>query len=293
MKEKIAKRTTLFNFIVNVILTLGKIIIGSIARSGALIADGIHSLSDLLTDIIVYVSIHISSKPADDDHNYGHGKFETVATMIVSVALIIAGYNIAKSGIIDLIDCFKGNVLPTYGSIVLYVAGISFLSKELMYRYTISKGRKIGSEVVIANAYHQRSDAISSLGVLIAALFIVIVGQSYSFMEPLAQLFVSFFLFKAAYQIFRPSLEILTEKSLNQDQVREIKNILQKSKKVCEFHHLRTRRIGSLHAIDVHVLVESDLSVTNSHQITVELEEDFKQLLGQATIISIHIEPCD
>ncbi len=293
MKEKIAKRTTFINFLVNVILTLGKIIIGSIAKSGALVADGIHSLSDLLTDIIVYVSIHISSKPADADHNYGHGKFETFATLIVSVALFIAGYNIAKSGIIGLIDCFRGNVLPTYGSIVLYVAGISFLSKELIYRYTINKGRKIGSEVVIANAYHQRSDAISSLGVLIAALFIVIAGQSYSFMDPLAQLFVCFFLFKAAYKIFKPSLEVLTEKSLNQDQVQDIKGVLQKNKQVCEFHYLRTRRIGSHHAIDVHVLVESDLSVTDSHQITVELEENFKQLLGQDTIISIHIEPCD
>lgn len=291
MREKKAKKATSISFVINTILTIAKIITGIIGKSGAMIADGIHSLSDLITDVIVFISIHMSSKPADEDHNYGHGKYETLATFIVGVALFIAGFNIFKDGGTNIINYIKGEPLSIPTSIVLYVALASVIIKEILYRYTIKVGKEINSDAVIANAYHQRSDALSSLGVLISTAIIYIFGSKLVFLDAIAQIVVSLFLFKAAISILKPSLNQLTESSLCEENLHKIKSILEDNEYVLNYHHLRSRKIGSHFALDVHILVDPSLTVVASHDITVDIEQKVREVLDKDALISVHVEP--
>jgi len=291
MRKKKAKQATIISFIINTILTTIKILTGIIGKSGAMIADGIHSLSDLITDVIVFISIHIATKPADEDHNYGHGKYETIATFLVGVALLIAGFNILKSGGISIIQYISGKHIESPNSIVLMVALLSVIIKELLYHYTLRVGKKIANDAIIANAYHQRSDAFSSLGVLISSFIIFVFGNKFVFFDPIAQIVVSIFLFKAALLILKPSLNQLTDSSLDKESIKGIKNILDSNEFVLEYHNLKTRKIGEYYAIDVHILVDSNLTVLKSHDITVDIEYKIKKILNNDTIISIHVEP--
>ena len=291
MRERKAKKVTIISFITNVLLTSSKLAVGVVGKSGAMVADGIHSLSDLITDIIVYISIHISSKPADSDHNYGHGKFETLATFIVSVALFIAGFSIFRDGATDILNLTKGVVLEMPSSLVLYVAIVSVISKEILFRYTITIGKKIKSDAIIANAWHQRSDAISSLGVLISSLIIYIFGSQYAYFDSIAQILVSLFLFKVAIKILKPALNQLIESSLDEESIIRINKVLKEHNEVLDYHHLRTRKIGNNYSVDVHILVSTKLNVIESHNITIELETKLKQILGDEAFISIHVEP--
>lgn len=286
-----AKRVTVLSFIINCILSLGKVLTGVIGRSGAMIADGIHSLSDLITDIIVYISLRITQKPADEKHNYGHGKIETVATVMVSIALFIAGFTIGRDGIEDLIAFSQGERNAAPGLIVVIAAAVSLIVKELLFRYTISTGRKIGSEVLIANAWHQRSDALSSLGVLLGAGGAYILGSEFAFLDSAAQIVVSLFIFRAAYKILVPSLGQLADEAIDEDEIIQIKKILENNAGVLDYHHLRTRHVGSLHAVDVHILVKPDLNISDAHDISTIIEFEIKSILGKDCFVSVHIEP--
>ncbi|MBN2852112.1 MAG: cation transporter [Clostridia bacterium] len=291
MREEKAKKATVVSVIVNVLLTLSKIIVGILGRSGAMLADGIHSLSDLVTDIIVFISIRISSKPADDDHNYGHGKFETMATFIVSIALFLAGFNILSNGVTNIFHFIKGAILVKPSSLVLYIALASIISKELLFRYTMMVGKKITSDAVIANAYHHRSDVLSSIGVLVSAVIIAIFGEKYAYFDSIAEIVVSAFIFNVAVKLLKPSLNQLTDSSMSDENTNAVKKVFDNHPSVFSYHHLRTRKIGNQYAIDIHALVNEKLNVIEAHDITVELETTLKEMLGNDTFISIHVEP--
>ncbi len=288
-----ARKVTVLSFIINCILSAGKITIGIIGTSGALIADGIHSLSDLITDIIVFVSLKIAQKPADDKHNYGHGKVEIVATVLVSIALFIAGFTIGRDGIEDLIGFFKGGAAESPALIVVIAAGISLIVKELLFRYTMKTGKETGSEVLIANAWHQRSDAFSSLGVLVGSGGAWLLGNNFAFLDSAAQIIVSLFIFRAAYKILMPNLGQLADAAIDEDEINEIRKMLEANPNVIDYHHLRTRHVGSLHAIDVHILVDPHHDINSAHDISTMIECELKSYLGTDCFVSIHIEPYD
>lgn len=290
-KGKRAKKITIISFITNCLLSAGKLVVGFLGNSGALIADGIHSLSDLITDIIVFVSIKITQKPADEKHNYGHGKVEIVATVLVSIALFIAGFSIGKSGITDLIGFFKGDAAQSPAFMVVVVAAISLIVKEILFRYTMKTGKEIGSEVLIANAWHQRSDALSSLGVLIGAGGAWLLGDSFAFLDSVAQIIVSLFIFKAAYHILIPNLGQLADEAIDKDELDQIIKMLEANTNILDYHHLRTRHIGSMHAVELHILVNPELNVSDAHDISSIIECEIQGILGYDCFVSIHIEP--
>jgi len=292
-KSKRAKKVTVISFIINCILSAGKLTVGIIGKSGALVADGIHSLSDLITDIIVFISLRITQKPADEKHNYGHGKVETVATVLVSIALFIAGFSIGRDGIEDLVGFFRGETAQSPALIVVLVAAMSLIIKEVLFRYTMRTGKEIGSELLIANAWHQRSDALSSLGVLIGAGGAYLLGNDFAFLDSAAQIIVSIFIFRAAYKILVPNLSQLADAAIDEDEIREIKRILDANPEVREYHNLKTRHVGSLHAVDLHILVEPSLNIKEAHDISTMLECSIKSYLGSDCFVSVHIEPYD
>lgn len=288
-----AKKITVISFITNCILSIGKLLVGVVGNSGALVADGIHSFSDLITDVIVFISIRITQKPADEKHNYGHGKVEIVATVLVSIALFIAGFSIGRDGVEDLIAFIGGQPAQSPALMAVIAAAMSLVIKEVLFRFTMKTGREIGSEVLIANAWHQRSDALSSLGVLIGAGGAYLLGSRFAFLDSAAQIVVSLFIFRAAYKILIPNLGQLADAAIDENEISEIKKILDHNPDVLEYHHLRTRHVGSLHAVDVHILVNKDLNIKEAHDISTTIECEIKNFLGFDCFVSVHIEPYD
>lgn len=286
-----AKKVTIISFIINCLLSAGKIVVGFLGKSGALVADGIHSLSDLITDVIVFISIKITSKPADERHNYGHGKVEIVATVLVSVALFIAGFSIGKGGVTNLVGIFKGEEAQSPAFMVVIIAALSLIVKEILFRYTIKTGKEIASEVLIANAWHHRSDALSSLGVLIGAGGAWLLGDSFAFLDSIAQIVVSLFIFKAAYQILIPNLGQLADEAIDEDELEKIKKMLEANTSIFDYHHLRTRHVGNMHAVELHILVNPELNISDAHDISSIIECEIQGILGYDCFVSVHIEP--
>ena len=204
-------------FFTNLILSAAKIIAGIWGRSSAMIADGIHSLSDFITDFIVIIFIKISSKNEDSDHPYGHGKFETFATMLISFALFVVAIGIFYSGSIKIYEVLNGEIIerPTY--LALAMAAVSIIVKEGLYWYTITIGRNIDSPAVIANGWHHRSDAFSSIGTLIGISGAMFLGERWRVLDPITSLVVGIFIFGVAYKLARPSIQGLLEMSLPEE----------------------------------------------------------------------------
>lgn len=291
LRSREAKKVTLFGFFVNTALASFKIFAGLYGRSGAMIADGIHSLSDFFTDIVVLLSFKYTDKPADDCHNYGHDKYETLGTIIVSVFLAVAGFGILRSGVVNLIAIINGSLAPRPGYIALLAAVISIVVKELLYRYNITVGKKINSSAVIANAWHHRSDALTSLGTFIGIGGSIVLGAKWTLLDPLASIFVSIIIFKIAAETFLPAINELLETSLTQKECEQIIATIKNCKDAKGYHKLRTRRIGSKVAIDVHILVDENSTITKAHNTVTEIEEEIKSDFGINSIVNIHIEP--
>ncbi len=290
-REKEIYRVTLVGFVVNLILSAAKLAAGILGRSGAMVADAIHSFSDMATDIVVIVFARISSKPKDDGHDYGHGKYETLATIIISLALAAVGIGILSSSIGSIRTILEGGTLPRPGAVALVAAVVSIVAKEILYRYTVRVGRRIDSPSVIANAWHHRSDALSSLGTLAGIGCAYFLGEKWRIADPIAALLVAVFIFKIALDLIRTGLGELLEKSLPADVEQEILSIVTANPEVREPHNLRTRRIGASIAIEVHVRVDGAMSVAHSHALTVDIEHRLRARFGAGTMIAIHVEP--
>jgi cation diffusion facilitator family transporter len=285
------RRITVVGAIVNIILTILKIIAGILGRSAAMVADGIHSLSDLLSDIVVLVFTHISSKGKDKKHSFGHGKFETLATLIVSVILVAAGARLMTDGIRSIIEVTNGKIIPAPGSIALWAAIISIISKEILYHATIRTAKRANSPVVIANAWHHRSDALSSIGALAGIAGAMILGDDWTILDPIASCCISIAIIVVAIKMALPSLAELLETSLPDEIEKDIINIANSVKGVDDIHELKTRRNGISYIIDAHIVVSPHISITEAHNIATDVENAIREKYGNETQINIHIEP--
>lgn len=285
------RRITVVGAIVNILLTILKIIAGISGRSAAMIADGIHSLSDLLSDIVVLVFTHISSKGKDKKHSFGHGKFETLATLIVSVILVAAGARLMADGIRSIIEVTNGKIIPAPGSIALWAAIISIISKEILYHATIRTAKRANSPVVIANAWHHRSDALSSVGALAGIGGAMILGDKWTILDPIASCCISIAIIVVAIKMALPSLAELLETSLPDEIEKDIISIANSVKGVDDIHELKTRRNGISYIIDAHIVVNPHISITEAHNIATDVENAIREKYGNETQINIHIEP--
>ena len=290
-RGKEIRRITVVGAIVNIILTIFKIIAGALGRSAAMVADGIHSLSDLLSDIVVLVFTHISSKGKDKNHSFGHGKFETMATLIVSVILVAVGAKLMADGVASIIGVMNGNSIPLPGSIALWAAIGSIIIKEILYHATIRTARRTNSPVVLANAWHHRSDALSSIGALAGIAGAMILGEKWTILDPIASCCISIAIIVVAVKMSLPSLAELLETSLPDEIEKEIISISNSVQGVENIHELKTRRNGISYIIDAHIVVDPHISVTEAHNIATDVENALKEKYGNETQINIHIEP--
>ena len=276
---------------VNMVLFAFKLVAGLVGRSGAMIADAVHSASDFATDIVVLAFVRISAKPRDDDHHWGHGKYETLASLIIGIALFTVGVEILLDSAEKITAVTKGEVLPRPGAIAIVAAAFSIVAKELLYRYTIHIGKQTESPSVVANAWHHRSDALSSIGALLGIGAAYFLGEKWRIADPIAAIVVAALIMKVAIDLCRTALAELLEKSLPRDVEADILSIITANPKVQKPHNLRTRRIGSDIAIEVHIRVDGAMSVFESHEISKEIEQSLRERYGERTAVAIHIEP--
>lgn len=290
-REKAIYQVTWAGSFVNFLLVIFKFIAGILGHSAAMIADAVHSLSDFATDIVVLIFTRISNKPQDKNHDYGHGKYETLATAIIGIVLFAVGASICWNGLQAIQTVWQGGRLPAPGMLAFAGAIISIVSKELIYRYTIHVGRKINSSAVIANAWHHRSDAFSSIGTAIGIGGAIVLGESWSVLDPMAAVVVSFFIMKVAVQLLKPCVDELTEKSLPDEIEKEICLIAENTPGVSAIHNLRTRRIGNHYAIEMHVRMDGHLTLYEAHAKASVIENKLKEKYGNETHVGIHVEP--
>lgn len=288
---KKAERVTLVGFVVNMILSVAKIVAGVVGHSSAMLADGIHSLSDFITDLIVIVFIRVSGRQADSTHAYGHGKFETFATLLIAVVLFAVGVGLCIDAVETIAEAYNGNILKQPSMIALWAALASIATKEILYHYTARSGRRIGSSVVIANAWHHRSDAFSSIGTAVGIGGAIFLGEQWRILDPIASMIVSAFIIKMAIELAKPCIEELLEVSLPEEMRDKIVSIILQHPEVVSYHKLKTRRIGNSVAIDVHIQLDKNLSFEASHEVTRDLESSLKDAFGDNTHVSIHAEP--
>ncbi len=290
-REKEIYKVTIVGTIVNVLLVVLKFVAGIWGRSSALVADAVHSLTDFITDIIVLFFVRISGKPRDDEHGYGHGKFETFATMIIGAILCATGIGLFVNSAWLIVSSFAGETLPEPRAVALAVAVVSIVSKEVLYRYTVKEGRRLKSDAVIANAWHHRSDAISSVGTVVGICGAMFLGRSWRILDPLAAVVVSIFIIKAGYDIITPAINELLEGSLPKDRVAELEETIRRVPGIVAFHNLRCRKIGNDIAVDVHIKMDGEMKLTEAHDIATRLETEIRRRFGASTMIYVHMEP--
>ena len=290
-RENELTKVTLWGSIGNLVLLSFKFVAGIVAGSSAMVADAVHSLSDFLTDLIVLVFVRIGAKPQDDSHDYGHGKFETLATLFVALALVGAAIGIIVSGSLKIARWLQGETLETPGILALWAALLSILVKEILFRYTIAKGKALESPAVIANAWHHRSDALSSIGAAIGIGGAILLGQRWAVLDPLASIVVGGMLVKVAWDLLKVSTGELTDSSLSAETEREIEDIIRSFPQVSEPHNLRTRRIGNRIAIESHVRLDGNMTLDEAHDIVSAIEDQIRERFGHGTIVTIHMEP--
>lgn len=290
-REKGIYRVTVVGSIVNFLLLLFKFFAGIAGHSAAMLADAVHSLSDFVTDIIVIAFVRISAKPQDEGHDYGHGKYETLATALIGIFLLFVGVGIMWNGATSIYHFLRGGTLQQPGMLALVAALVSIVFKEVLYQYTVFKGRKLNSQAVIANAWHHRSDALSSIGTALGIGGAILLGSHWRVLDPAAAVIVSFFIMRVAVKLLIPCVEELLEKSLPAAVEKEILETILSVPGVSSPHHLRTRRIGSYCAVEVHVRMDGNISLEEAHSKATAAEMKLKELLGKGTLVNIHVEP--
>ncbi len=293
--DRTAKVTfvTLVGSVVNIILTVFKIFAGVLGRSTAMIADGIHSLSDLLSDIVVIVFVKISAKGRDKDHDYGHGKFETFATLIISLMLIVVAANLMSGGINKIRMILDGGEVSSPGMIALWAAVASIVLKEILYRYTIIQGKALNSPMMIANAWHHRSDALSSVGSLLGIAGAIFLGDKFVILDPITGCVISIFILVMAVKMSVPAIKELLDVSLPDDVEEKIEATAKSVKGVVDLHELKTRREGPGIIMEGHLVLDSEISLKEAHDISKKVEESLRKEFGPETQISLHLEPED
>lgn len=290
-RERGIYRVTLVGSVANLLLLIFKFVAGIVGHSAAMLADAVHSLSDFVTDIIVLVFVRISSKPEDEGHDYGHGKYETLATAIIGIILVLVGFGIFWNGVQSIWSFLQGESLSEPGMLALVAAVVSIVVKELLYQYTVLRGKSLNSQAVVANAWHHRSDALSSIGTAVGIGGAILLGPAWRVLDPIAAVVVSGFIMKVAVQLLIPCLDELLEKSLPAEVENKIVETILSFPGVSSPHHLRTRRIGSNYAIEVHVRMDGRISLEEAHHTATQIELKLKELFGKNTHVGIHVEP--
>lgn len=290
-REKKIYKVTLMGSIVNVMLLAFKFIAGILGHSAAMIADAVHSLSDFLTDIVVLVFVKISAKPQDEDHDYGHGKYETLATAVIGIALLCVGVMIGKDAIHKIILVAGGEELPSPGWIALAAALLSIVSKEVVFRITRKVGREVASAAVEANAWHHRSDALSSIGTALGIGGAILLGNKWSILDPVAAVIVSIFIVITSFKLIGESMGELLEKSLPAETEDKIRRITLQEAEVSDIHNLRTRKLGNRIAIEMHLRLPGESSLEEAHAHCSNVEHRLRKEFGPETHIMIHLEP--
>lgn len=290
-RERQIYRVTIFGGIINTLLVVLKFLAGIFGHSAAMLADAVHSLSDFLTDIIVLVFVRVSNRPEDLGHGYGHGKYETLATTLVGMALLLVGALLMASGVQKIVLFVQGTPLPAPEKIALWAALVSILLKELTYQITARVGKRVASPAVVANAWHHRSDALSSIGTALGIGGAILLGNRYAVLDPIAACIVSIFIIVAATKICKEALSDLLEHSLPAEQLRVIEAIVAEDPAFSEMHHLRTRRIGDHAAIEMHLRMPGSISLYEAHHHSILLEQRLKDHFGERTHVAIHLEP--
>ncbi|MBR5433226.1 MAG: cation transporter [Bacteroidales bacterium] len=284
-------KVTLVGSIGNVVLLTFKFIAGILGNSAAMIADAVHSLSDFITDIVVILFVNISTKPQDESHSYGHGKYETFATFIIGLMLIAAATGIIVSGTLKCVSWLNGEQLESPGVIALWAALLSIIIKEILYRYTAYHGKRIESQAVVANAWHHRSDALTSIGAAIGIGGAILLGEKWTILDPIASIIVGAMLVKVSVDLVKSSVLELTECTLPQETEKEIIDIILSFPDVCEPHNLKTRRIGNKIAIEIHIRMDSNVTLKTAHDRATTIEHKLKERFGDDTHVTIHMEP--
>lgn len=284
------KRCTLVGMTSDVCLSALKIGTGIIGHSSAILADGIHSISDTVTDALVYAMVRLSGKGVDERYRYGRGKFETLAAFLISIILVVVALGLMTEGSKDVWAAIQGETLERPHNIALIVGIIAIVVKEGLYQYTRLKGRKTGSSALKAYAWHHRADALSTAATLLGVAGAMFLGERWRVLDPIAAIAVSVLILVLAYRLGRPAVEELLEVSLPDDEKDRIITIVTETPGVKAFHNLRTRRNGNLRVVDIHIKVDGDLTVASSHDITREIEKRLSDELGEV-MTNIHVEP--
>lgn len=282
---------TKLGFVINIFLTILKFIAGIFGRSSAMIADAIHSSSDMVSDVVVLVFVHFSNKPKDENHNYGHGKFETFASFSIGLILFFVGIGMLYSAVFLIVEILQGTIVPQPGFIALVGALISIIAKEYIFWKTIRVGKKHKSDAIIANAWHHRSDALSSIAALIGISGAYFLGEGFIILDPIAAVLVSIFIIKVAYEIIKPAYQELLDQSLPAETENRIIEIISHVEHVVLPHSLKTRKIGSDIAIETHIYLPDEFTIDKSHDITEIIDQNLKTEFGENTQVSIHVEP--
>lgn len=290
-REREIFRVTMVGAIVNVLLTVCKIIAGIVGHSAAMVADGIHSLSDLLSDVVVIIVTRIASKGCDRKHHFGHGKFEDLATLFMSLLLLLVSINLITGSIEDIVDVIGGKQIkaPTYWALI--AALLSILTKEWLFQITARVGRRSGSAVVVANAWHHRSDAMSSVGAFAGIGGAMLLGDKWTVLDPIVSSIIGGIIIVTAVKMAQPSLAELLETSLPEEIEKEIVITASGVEGVQNIHELKTRSNGLSFIIDAHIVVDPHISIVRAHDIATNVEHALCARYGRETQINIHVEP--
>jgi cation diffusion facilitator family transporter len=275
----------------NLILTLFKLTAGIFGSSQALLADAFNSLSDFATDIVMLLGFTIVHKPADQDHQYGHGKVETLITVIIGLAVLGVGFRIIISGGTSVFRFLQGEIPPSPEWITLFAAVLAIIIKEWLYRYTVHTGRTLNSSALMAKAWDHRSDALSSAGVLLGITGAILLGDRWTVLDPLAAIAVSIFIMRVAVRIILTGVSDLLETSLGAEAERNIRELTESVPGILDAHDMKTRRIGNTVAIDMHIEVDRTLSIESAHDIATRVEERIREAYGPDTVVNVHMEP--
>lgn len=287
-----ARRVTWVGFWINAILGAIKIIGGIFGRSSALVADGIHSLSDFFSDIIVIIMVGTARKSPDRGHEFGHGRYESLATLILALMLAIVAVGLFYEGVTRTINVWHGEKIPAPLPITLAIIVASIISKEWLFHYTKKIGKRIHSEAVIANAWHHRSDAFSSLATLAGVAGAMFFGENWRILDPIAAIVVSIFIIIVSIDMAKPALAELLGASLSDKDQRAISSAIDNTPGIIFWHNLRTFKSGKDAYIEVHIKVDPQITVSEAHDIATAAEHNIAAALTDYdVVVTTHIEP--
>lgn len=283
--EKIAIKVSVISIILNCLLTLIKFISGVISKSSAMISDSVHSLSDVLSTFVVIIGVKISNKKADSDHPYGHERIECVSAIILSGMLFVVGALIGINGIKNVTNS-SNLVMP--GVLALIASIISIISKEAMYQYTIRVSKKINSAALKADAWHHRSDALSSIG-----SFIGILGSRLGFkvFDPLASVIISLCIIKVSIDIFKDAIDKMVDKSCDKEVIDKVISVIEKNESVKNIDDIKTRQFGNKAYVDVEISVDENLLLKDAHKVAEEIHDSVENEINIVKHCMVHVNP--